>query len=138
EINPLIQAAEGTDEIAALVRGWISAVGSMNALDLLRRYTGMLHHQFNTTFSNFQKLEARAIARTRDRNLDPAFLPPYQKPDLASAEESATAPPPSPKPAAAPGTKRPRGKSAPTTIERLNPRPQPSKPPLNALESRCR
>ena len=78
---------EGDDEIAALVRGWISAVGSANALELLRRYSTTLQHQFNTTLTNLQKLEKRQAAQLRDRDL------PYQKPECAPIEEEPSSSP---------------------------------------------
>src|SRR5207244_3965755 len=75
--DPLAEAAKGATEIAALVRGWISsAANSGSAIDLLRRYTATLQHQFNSTFNNIQKLEKQQAARLRDRDL------PYQKPEL--------------------------------------------------------
>ena len=85
EEDPLTQAANSStdNEIAALVRGWISAVGSANALELLRRYTGTLQHQFNSTLANLQKLEARQTTQLRDHDL------PYQKPQFPPIEKPA-------------------------------------------------
>ena len=64
-----------------------SAVGSANALELLRRYSTTLQHQFNTTLTNLQKLEKRQAAQLRDRDL------PYQKPECAPIEEEPSSSP---------------------------------------------
>ena len=75
-LDPLAETAQGTNEIAALVRGWIASAVNGSAIDLLRRYTATLQHQFNSTFNNLHKLEQQQAARLRDRDL------PYQKPEL--------------------------------------------------------
>lgn len=92
-VDPLAEAAEGTGELAALVRGWIaSSAGASCTLDLLRRYSATLEHQYNKTFTNIQELEDRQRARRNDRDLDDAFLPAYRKPaypkPIPSAPES--------------------------------------------------
>lgn len=144
EMNPFLQIAEGTGEIASLVRGWISAVGSLNALDLLRRYSGTLQHQFNTTFANFQKLETRAVARSRDRNLDPNFLPPYEKPQFPEPPEatemtpSETPQPTAAKPQAPAPAKRTQPKPTATATKRLTPTAPTSKTPLTTREIMAR
>ena len=73
-LDPLAETAQGTNEIAALVRGWIASAVNGSAIDLLRRYTATLQHQFNSTFNNLHKLEQQQAARLRDRDL------PYQIP----------------------------------------------------------
>ena len=84
--DPLTQAAEkGSDETAALLRGWLSA-SEGNVLELLRRYLGTLENQYNRTLSNILKMEKRSHARRLDRDLDPAFQPPYVKPEYPPEE----------------------------------------------------
>ena len=52
----------------------------------LRRYLATLQHQFNTTVSNFEKFEARRLARKYDRDRDPAVEPPYHRPVFDALE----------------------------------------------------
>ena len=74
------------DGIGCIVEAWKESLSASHCLDLLRRYMGTLQHQFNTTLSNFYKLEAGRRARKNNRDHDPDFLPPYQRPRLNSLD----------------------------------------------------
>ena len=77
--DPITQAAaEGTDELAALLRTWIAAAHTSGPIELLRRYIATLNHQFNTTLTNLLKLEKRDAQRRHDPN----FEAPYQAPEF--------------------------------------------------------
>jgi hypothetical protein len=78
--NPLPIAAEGNDEIAALVRVWINSTNG-NPIDLLRRYITTLENQYNRTLRNILDMEQRSQARRRNPDFHPEFLPPYKKPE---------------------------------------------------------
>jgi hypothetical protein len=83
--NPIEEAAQGGDSIAALVQGWINASGKSSPFDLLRRYSATLQSKYNSTLNNYLKLENRH----HKRGLNPEFQEPYIIP-------LAEPPPPSP------------------------------------------
>jgi hypothetical protein len=86
ETDPLAEAAEGNDELAALVSAWKASVGNSSALDLLRRYSSTLEQQFNKTFAHIRALETRNSTATSNGNdPDTALAPPYQKPSYPNA-----------------------------------------------------
>ena len=74
------------DAIGFIVEAWKDSLTATNCLDLLRRYLATLQHQFNTTVSNFEKFEARRLARKYDRDRDPAVEPPYHRPVFDALE----------------------------------------------------
>jgi hypothetical protein len=80
------------DGIGFIVEAWKESLTATRCLDLLRRYLATLQHQFNTTFSNFQKFETRRLARKNNRDLDPEMLPPYQRPRLDSFDPAESEP----------------------------------------------
>ena len=114
------------DGIGFIVEAWKESRSASQCLELLRRYMGTLQHQFNTTLSNFHKFEKRRLEQRLNRDLDPAFLPPYQRPALESLDPAAI--PNEPKPLVdLPGSPQPE---VPKTLgQKLDTARKPSGPP---------
>ncbi|HEY3739028.1 MAG TPA: hypothetical protein VGL53_04245, partial [Bryobacteraceae bacterium] len=70
------------DGIGFIVEAWKESLSATHCLDLLRRYMGTLQHQFNTTLTNFYKLETSRLKRRHD----PDSVLPYERPCLGSFE----------------------------------------------------
>ncbi|HEY3739412.1 MAG TPA: hypothetical protein VGL53_06195 [Bryobacteraceae bacterium] len=68
------------DGIGFIVEAWKESLSATHCLDLLRRYMGTLQHQFNTTLTNFYKLETGRLKRRHD----PDSVLPYERPILPS------------------------------------------------------
>ncbi|HEY3742802.1 MAG TPA: hypothetical protein VGL53_23310 [Bryobacteraceae bacterium] len=66
------------DGIGFIVEAWKVSLSATHCLDLLRRYMGTLQHQFNTTLTNFYKLETNRLKRRHD----PDSVLPYERPAL--------------------------------------------------------
>ena len=77
DTDPLTQAADGSDAIAALLRSWLQSSNNNSPIELLRRYLATLTHEFNTTLNNLLKLEKRDLQRRHDPSFDTT---PYQEP----------------------------------------------------------
>ncbi len=109
---------ENFDGISFIVEAWRKSLNnSGHAHELLRRYMATFQNQFNSTLANFQKLEARRLAR----KLDPESAIPYERPTFDTMEIELE-PNPDPRP-------KPRQPQPPIDIQtRRQQPPQPNEP----------